>query len=129
VAAGAVYEGDADVVLESDPTVGVLHVTPALVVSLVTVAVSDTVSLPSTVVDDAVAETLMGWGLPPLPLPGLVEPLPQPDRQRATVMVMVMADKLMGALVLRPEGRILDLDISRPFNAWGENWRNYTQSR
>jgi hypothetical protein len=50
---------------------------------------------------------------------------------------MVITNRLTGALVLRPEGRDLDLDIWRnldldiwrPFNVLDESWRDYTESK
>jgi hypothetical protein len=52
--------------------------------------------------------------------------LPQPERPRKANMVITK--KLVGVLVLRPEGRDLDLDIWRPFNILDGSCRNYTSS-
>ena len=93
-----------------------------MLLSLETVAVSVTVAFPFTVVDEAETETPMRLEPPPV-----LEPLPQPERQRKATMVIT--NRLTGALVLRPEGRDLDLDIWRPFNVLDESWRDYTESK
>src|ERR1039458_7451253 len=59
VATGAVNVGAETVKLESEPSEGAVQVTPALLLSLATVAVTETVSFPSTVVTGAVTETLI----------------------------------------------------------------------
>jgi hypothetical protein len=59
VAAGAVKVAEDVAWLEREPTL-VLHVTPALLESLVTVAVTVVVSVASTVVEAAETETLLG---------------------------------------------------------------------
>jgi hypothetical protein len=102
-------------VLESDPREGVAQVTPALLLSLVRVAVRVTASLPSTVVDDDVTETLMG--LEPPVFPPVEPPLPLPQPERLNKARIVMTNRLVGTLVCRPEGRDLDLDIWLPFNS------------
>ena len=110
----------ADVVLDREPSEGAVHVTPALLLSFVTVAVNATVSFPSTVADGTVTVTTMETGTLVLGL------LPQPERPRKANMVITK--KLVGVLVLRPEGRDLDLDIWRPFNILDGSCRNYTSS-
>jgi hypothetical protein len=67
VAAGAVKVADVVVVFDRVPALA-LQVTPAALRSLVTVAVSVTVSVPSTVVADAVTATLGEGELPPQPV-------------------------------------------------------------
>ena len=59
VAAGAVNVGAEAVKLESEPSEGAVQVTPALLLSLATVAVTVTASFPSTVVAGALTETLI----------------------------------------------------------------------
>jgi hypothetical protein len=63
------------VVPDSFPPPLTLHVTPSLFLSLVTVAVSVTVSVASTVDAEAVTATLGGLELPP-----------QPDKQRTAII-------------------------------------------
>ena len=60
VAAGAVYVGVKEVRLESVPIVGAVQVTPALLLSLATDAVTVTASFPSIDVDTTETETLGG---------------------------------------------------------------------
>jgi len=68
-AAGAVKVADVVVVFDKAPPPETLHETPALFLSLVTVAVSVTVSVPSTVAAEEVTATLMGLEeLPPQPV-------------------------------------------------------------
>jgi len=99
VAAGAVYVGTRAVKLVSEPIEGAVQVTPALLLSLATVAVTVTVPPPLIVVADEVTETLMVLDPPP---PLLPPPPPHPERPRRAMMAR--ADTLMNALVLRPEG-------------------------
>ena len=68
VAAGAVYVAEVAVVLDRVPPPETVHVTPFPLESLVRVAVSVTVSAPSTVLADADTATVMGLELPPQPV-------------------------------------------------------------
>jgi hypothetical protein len=79
---------------------------------LATVAVSVTVSLPSTVVEDAAAETLTAFEPPLLPL---VEALPPPQPERQSRAIILIIKILMAAHILKPKGREFDLVIWRPF--------------
>jgi hypothetical protein len=78
------------VVSERVPPPLTLHDTPSVPLSLVTVAVSLTVSVPSTVSIDAVTATEAGFELPP-----------HPDRINVANKVTTTAKN--DALVLRPE--------------------------
>jgi hypothetical protein len=115
VAAGAVYIGAIEFVLESDPRAGALHVTPALALSLTTFAVSITVSLPSTIVEEAATETLTAFEPPVFPPVEALPPLPQPERQRGAIMLITQ--RLMAAQILKPKVREFDLIIWRPFTS------------
>lgn len=97
--------------LESVPAEGVAQVTPALLLSFTTAAVSVTGSAGSTVVEDAEAETLMGV-VPPVDPPPL---LPQPETLKKARIVIT--NRLTDTLVFRPEGRDFDLDIWRPLTS------------
>jgi hypothetical protein len=78
------------VVSDSVPPPLTVHVTPSLFVSFVTVAVRVSVSVPSTVVADAVTATVFGAELPP-----------QPEMLKAATIVI--ANRPIAALILRPE--------------------------
>ena len=105
--------------LERAPSAGVAQFTPALLLSLATVAVNVTESCPSTVDDDVVTETLMGLEPPPPPPLLLEPPPPQPERQsRARI---VITNSVAGALVHKPVETNLDLDIWRPFDGVSES--------
>jgi hypothetical protein len=78
VAAGVVKVAEVVVVFERVPPPLTVQVTPSELLSLVTTAVSVTVSAPSTVVTDAVTATL-----------GVAWP-PQPDTPRATTQEIPM---------------------------------------
>lgn len=75
VAAGAVYVVEVVVDPPSVPPPLTVHVTPAEFLSLVTLAVTVTESVPSTVLDDAEAETLIGFELLEPELPQLDSPI------------------------------------------------------
>jgi hypothetical protein len=119
VAAGAVYVGATAVRLDSDPSAGAVQVTPELVLSFATVAVSVDVSVPSIVVDDAVTETAIGFEPPPpeLPLP------PHPERVRKTRMTTEM---LKAERTLRPEGSSDNPDMELPLHCQRVSGSNYT---
>jgi hypothetical protein len=74
VAAGAVYVAPVVDVFDSVPPPLTLQVTPPEFLSFVTVALTVVVSVPSTVLADAVTAMLKGWEEPP-----------QPDKPAATI--------------------------------------------
>ena len=90
VAAGAVYTAELIVVFDSAPPPLTDHATPAAFLSCATDAVRFTEFVPSTVLEDAVADTPIG-----------AEDPPQPERVKAANIVKKTRQK--GTLVLRPE--------------------------
>jgi hypothetical protein len=72
VAAGAVKVADVVVVFNMVPPPLTLQVTPAAFLSLDTVAVNVTVSVPSTVLAEAATVTPTAGALPPQPMKGAV---------------------------------------------------------
>jgi hypothetical protein len=90
VAAGAVYVTELVVMFDSVPPPLTDHATPATFLSCATVAVRLTEFVPSTVLEDAVADTLIG-----------AEDPPQPERLKAANIVKKARHN--GTLIRRPE--------------------------
>jgi hypothetical protein len=109
VAAGAVYVAEVVVVFDRAPPPLTLHDTPSVPLSLATVADSVTVSVPSTVVTEAVTATVGAFELPP-----------QPDRVKVATKAITNAKN--DRLVLRPEGTILLLSINASKNCNKSVW-------